>query len=145
MIYIIKSISYGAKKILVRFIALTPFLSLAFLFSSSFMRILLVLTMIEVFNAFTIPAFQSVMARLIPKNYRGRALSALGIGMFYVDVRGIAIGHGVLLFIPGMFSFTVGGILYELNATYPFLFMTVGSLLIAFTAFKLLPNKKRTS
>ena len=135
---------YGAKRMIVCFLALTPILSIAFLVSTSFVQVLLVLSMIEVFNAFTIPAFQSIMARLIPKKYRGRVLSALGIGMFYIDVRGIAIGHGVLLFVPGMFAFTLGGMLFELNATYPFLLTTVGSLVIAFTAFKLLPSKNRT-
>ncbi len=135
---------YGAKKILVGLLALTPILSIAFLYSNSFVQALTVLSCIEIFNAFTIPAFQSMMTGLIPKERRGRVLSALGIGNFLVDTRGVAIGHGALLFAPGMLAFMLGGVLYELDATYPFIFMTMGSIVNAIIAVKLLPNKKES-
>jgi len=135
---------YGAKKILVGLLALSPILSIAFLYSNSFAQALTVLSCIEVFNAFTIPAFQSLMTGLIPKERRGRVLSALGLGNFYVDIRGVAIGHGTLLFAPGMLAFMLGGVLYGLNATYPFIFMTMGSIVNTIIALKLLPSKKES-
>ena len=135
---------YGAKKILVGLLALTPILSIAFLYCNSFVQALTVLSIIEIFNAFTIPAFQSMMTGLIPKERRGRVLSALGIGNFYVDTRGVAIGHGALLFAPGMLAFMLGGVLYGLNVTYPFIFMTAGSMVNAIIALKLLPSKKKS-
>lgn len=135
---------YGAKKILVGLLTLTPILSIAFLYSNSFVQALTVLSFIEIFNAFTIPAFQSMMTGLIPKEKRGRVLAALGIGNFYVDTRGVAIGHGALLFAPGMLAFILGGILYEVNATYPFIFMTFGSVVNAIIALKLLPSEKES-
>jgi len=127
---------YGRRRLLLYPLLFSPTLGIAFLVSTSFYQVLIVFIALEAINAFLIPSFQSLIFDHVPRERRGRILAALGIGMFYIDIRGVAVGHGVLLFIPGMIAFAIGGKLYEINPVMPFLVLTAGLLLNAFMAHK---------
>ena len=126
----------GRRKILLPFLFLIPFYPLIFLyFVRDFVGLALLVFMMAVGNAFLMPGFQSLLADMVPKNRRGRVTSAVGGGNFFIDVRNTGMGGGMLLFIPMAVAQVLGGLLYEVNPTFPFYLMSAGMAVVAIWAF----------
>ncbi|MBM3291611.1 hypothetical protein FJY84_02920 [Candidatus Bathyarchaeota archaeon] len=86
-------------------------------------------------NAFLVLGFQSLLADYTPRERRGGVTSAIGAGMFFVDIRGGAWGGGILLFIPQAIASYIGGNLYTINPTYPFYVMAFGLVITTLWAW----------
>ena len=90
--------------------------------------------MVAIVNAFLLPGFQSLLADFTPRNRRGRVTSAVGSGSFYIDIQGAIWGGGVLLFVPLAIAQIIGGALYEVAPSMPFIVMAVGMIPVAIYA-----------
>jgi MFS family permease len=73
------------------------------------------------------PAFSTLIANMIPRSRRGRLYSLLGergvmfsFGNFW--------GGGFLLFPAAAFGSYVGGHIYEMNTTYPWIILSISAL-----------------
>ncbi|MBE0633883.1 MFS transporter [Candidatus Bathyarchaeota archaeon] len=119
----------GRRRLLIPFMALTPFYPLVFLLVKDFTQLALLVVVLSVGNAFLMPGFQSLLADNTPRERRGRVTSAVGGGNFFIDVRGTGMGGGMLLFIPSALAQLLGGVFYEMEPTLPFYIMAAGMAL----------------
>lgn len=117
---------YGRRRLILIPLAIAPLLTLSFVFSSTFYEVLLLFAALEAGNAFLMPTFQALTADAVPRDKRGRVLSALGSGMFFVDVRGMMWGGGVFPFLSMTAASFIGGLLYTMDESLPFLILTAG-------------------
>ena len=124
----------GRKKLLVPLMALTPLFPIAFLFLHGSYTLVVFVVLVAIVNAFLLPGFQSLLADYTPRNRRGRVTSTVGSGSFYVDIQGNIWGGGVLLFIPLAIAQIIGGALYEVAPSMPFIVMAVGMIPVAIYA-----------
>ena len=125
----------GRRRLLIPFMALTPFYPLVFLLVKDFTQLALLVVVMAVGNAFLMPGFQSLLADNTPRERRGRVTSAVGGGNFFIDVRGTGMGGGMLLFIPSALAQLLGGVFYEMEPTLPFYIMAVGMALTTIWAY----------
>jgi len=126
---------YGRRKLLVPLRWLTPITPLAFLFSKGFWDLFVIVIVMEVANSFFMPGFQSLVADYTPRDRRGRLLSAMGAGMFYIDIRTTRMGGGMLIFIPSTIAFYLGGALFEMTKKLPFMLLSFGMIVASLWAF----------
>lgn len=119
----------GRSKLLKLALILTPIMPIIFLQISDPLGLSLLVIFMALVNAFLMPGFQSLLADYTPRERRGRVTSAVGGGMFFVDIRGSGLGGGMLLFIPSALAQIIGGYLYQLDPKYPFYVMSVGLIL----------------
>lgn len=125
----------GRRRLLIPFMALTPFYPLVFLLVKDFTQLALLVVVMAVGNAFLMPGFQSLLADNTPRERRGRVTSAVGGGNFFIDVRGTGMGGGMLLFIPSALAQLLGGVFYEMEPTLPFYIMAAGMALTTIWAY----------
>jgi MFS family permease len=125
----------GRKKLLVAFMAFTPIFPIAFLFIKDYYVLVILVIAVAVCNSFLLPGFQSLLADYTPRNRRGRVISAVGSGNFFIDIRGTMWGGGMLLFIPLAIGQTLGGLFYEYNPALPFVLMSAGLIPIIIWAY----------
>ncbi len=125
----------GRRRLLIPFMALTPFYPLVFLLVKDFTQLALLVVVMAVGNAFLMPGFQSLLADNTPRERRGRVTSAVGGGNFFIDVRGTGMGGGMLLFIPSALAQLLGGVFYEIEPTLPFYIMAAGMALTTIWAY----------
>ena len=52
-----------------------------------------------------------------------------------MDIRGTGLGGGMLLFIPSSVALSLGGVIYEIGPTIPFMIMSAGMAIVTFWAF----------
>jgi MFS family permease len=118
-----------------RFIVVSLFLSLfsipLFVLARGFTDVLLIRVVVAVANTILIPACTALMADTVPRDIRGRVMSALGRGSFMIGATGGGgggPGMGFVITIPMMIAALSGGFLYGANPAYPWYF--VGASLI---------------
>jgi MFS family permease len=73
-----------------------------------------------------------LLADTVPREMRGRVMSALGQGGIMIGPAGGGTGGpavGYLVIVPLILSFMLGGILYTINPVLPWVFVTVTTLL----------------
>jgi MFS family permease len=100
----------------------------SFVFATSFASALLVRLAVAVAFAIAIPACTALMADTIPRNIRGRVMSALGQGGIMLGAAGGGTGGpamGFVIIIPLMIASLMGGYLYTQNPAYPWFFVLV--------------------
>jgi MFS family permease len=105
----------------------------AFAFATTFMAVLLIRAVLAVAFALTIPACSALMADLVPRQIRGRVMSAIGQGSIMIGPAGGGTGGpamGFLITIPLMLASLAGGYLYTLNPSYPW-FVVMGTTAIS--------------
>ncbi|MEM7134142.1 MAG: MFS transporter [Chloroflexota bacterium] len=105
----------------------------AFAFATTFMAVLIVRMVLAVSFALAIPACSALMADLVPRQIRGRVMSAIGQGSIQIMPAGGGTGGpavGFLITIPLMLSSLAGGYLYTINPNYPW-FVVMGTMLVA--------------
>ena len=96
-----------------------------FVFASGFVTALLIRVAVALAFATAIPASTALMADMVPRDIRGRVMSALGQGGIMIGPAGGGTGGpamGFVITIPLMIASLAGGYLYTLNPAYPWLF-----------------------
>lgn len=135
---------YGRRKLLIPFLAIVPLYPLTFLyFIKDFTGLALMVFLIAIGNAFLMPGFQSLLADAVPRERRGRVTSAIGAGNFFIDIRSMGGGGGMLLFAPMALAQLLGGISYEIDPTLPFKIMSAGMTIVAVWAFFKIKDPER--
>ncbi len=119
----------GRSRLLKIALILTPIMPIIFLQIRDPVGLSMLVVFMALVNAFLMPGFQSLLADYTPRERRGRVTSAVGGGMFFVDIRGSGLGGGMLLFIPSALAQIIGGYLYQIDPRYPFYVMSGGLVL----------------
>jgi MFS family permease len=127
--------SHGRRKLLIPMMVLTPIVPLLFISSKNFTNLVMLVALMAFMNSFLMPGFQSLLADYTPRDHRGRVTSAIGGGRFFMDIRGTGLGGGMLLFIPSSVALSLGGVIYEIGPTIPFMIMSAGMAIVTFWAF----------
>ncbi len=99
-----------------------------FVFSTTFLEVLLIRLALAISTVFFIPASSALLADTVPRGMRGRVTAALGRGTVLIGSASGETGGpgmGYVTTIPVMIASLVGGYLYAFNPTYPWLFVTV--------------------
>lgn len=104
----------------------------AFVFVTGFATALLVRCAVAIAFALAIPSCTALMADIVPRDMRGRVMSALGQGGIMIGPAGGGTGGpavGYVVTIPLILSSMLGGILYSLNPVLPWVFVLCTTLL----------------
>jgi MFS family permease len=122
---------YSRSKILLVAMFLSVFSLPSLILARTFTHVLLIRLGVGLVDSLFFPSSTALMADLVPRELRGRVMSAMGRG-------GIMIGHtgggaggpsmGYLYTIPVMASSIVGGVLYSMNVSYPWICLLGASL-----------------
>ena len=105
----------------------------AFAFATTFTAVLLIRVILAISFALAIPACSALMADMVPRQIRGRVMSAIGQGSIQIMPAGGGTGGpavGFLITIPLMLSSLAGGYIYTLNPNYPW-FVVMGTMMVA--------------
>ena len=128
------------RNILITGLACTVIPVYFFIYSRSFWDVLALTIVISAANAFLRPACQAMVAESVPRERRGRIMSAIGRGVIMVTGPGVSgtgggPGMGFVLSIPIIIGTLVGGYIYSANPYYAWYLLT-GALLLS-TAFSI--------
>ena len=105
-----------------------------FIYARTFWQVLALTLVISAANAFMMPACQTIVAESVPREMRGRIMSAIGRGVIMVtgpDVGGGGGGPGMgfVLTVPIIVGSLVGGYIYSASPTFSWVLLT-GALVI---------------
>lgn len=117
-----------------------------FVWVQGFWPVLLIRAMMAISNAFFMPACTALVADSIPREMRGRAMSALGRGvvMFGASSGGTGgPGLGFLIIGPMIIASLFGGYLYALNPAIPWYASTVATLLALWASRRYVRDPQR--
>jgi len=104
----------------------------AIIFATGFKSVLLVRLGAAIAGALFVPSSSALMADYTPKEIRGKVMSAIGRGTLLVGAAGGGTGGpglGYLFIIPVMLSSLLGGFLYSLNSSYPWIIVALASMI----------------
>jgi MFS family permease len=99
-----------------------------FVLATNFTQALLIRAAVAVVTAFFIPACSALMADIVPRDIRGRVMSAIGRGTVMIGAASGGTGGpgmGFLITIPVIVASSLGGYLYTFDPTYPWIFVAV--------------------
>jgi MFS family permease len=124
---------FGKRNMIIAGLAMSLFPVFFFVYSSTFMEVLVIFVIISIINSFLIPACSALVADIVPRQWRGRVMSLMGRGVLHVWSGGYpwggAAGMGFLLSIPMMIGSFIGGYIYGSNPTYPWLLLSASIVL----------------
>ena len=124
---------YGRTRCMLASLSLSLVSIPLFVFSVSFVAVLLVRASIAVSSAFSMLACSALMADTTPRAIRGRAMAAIGRGTVMVGAASGGTGGpglGFLATIPLMIASFSAGYLYDYDPTYPW-FFAFGAVLVS--------------
>jgi MFS family permease len=115
---------YGRSKSLMTaiIISLVSFPSLTL--ASSFAHVLLIRLCVAIAVSLYVPASAALMADYVPREMRGRIMSAVGRGSTLIGSTGGGVGGpgmGYFFVLPVMVGSILGGLLYSINPVYPWI------------------------
>jgi len=123
----------GPRRLILLSMGLAPIVIFLYLFSGGLYGVAAILCVMSLINGMLMPAFSTIIANLIPRSRRGRLYSLLGergvmfsYGNFW--------GGGFLLFPAAAVGSFIGGYIYEMNNSWPWVILsaaTVVNLLLA--------------
>jgi len=122
---------YSKSKTLLVAMLLSVFSLPSLIFARTFNQVLLIRLGVGLVGALSFPSGTALMADLVPRELRGRVMSAIGRGGVLVGATGGGTGGpgmGYLFTIPVMAASLVGGILYSMNVSYPWICLLATSL-----------------
>jgi MFS family permease len=128
---------WGRTRTLVAALTITLVAVPLFVVLKSLAAVLLLRMVIAAASGLALPACMALMADLTPRRQRGEMMSAIGQGGIMLHPAGGGVGGPALgyLFIPPvMVASLLGGVLYEMNPVYPWVFAsaaTLASILLA--------------
>jgi MFS family permease len=118
----------GKRNILITGLSILLFPVVLFAYCSTFLEVLAVFVIISIANSFLLPACSAFVADIVPRQWRGRVMGLMGRGALHVWSSGYAWGGslstGFLLSIPAMIGSFVGGYIYSLNPSYPWILLS---------------------
>ncbi len=122
------------RKILIAGLAATVIPVWFFIYARTFWEVLALTLVISAANAFLLPACQTMVAESVPREMRGRIMSAIGRGVIMVTGPGVGgggggPGMGFVLTVPIIVGSLVGGYIYSVSPTFSWLLLT-GALAI---------------
>jgi MFS family permease len=119
---------WGPRRMILIAMAMAPPAIFLYLYSGGFYGVLAILCVMTVINGMMMPAFSTLIANMIPRGRRGRLYSLLGergvmfsFGNFW--------GGGFLLFPAAAVGSYIGGYVYEMNPTYPWIILSASTLI----------------
>jgi MFS family permease len=121
------------RKIIIAGLTCTVIPVYFFIYSRTFWHVLALTMVISAANAFLMPTCQTMVAMSVPRELRGRIMSAIGRGVIMVTGPGVGgggPGMGFLLTIPIIIGSLVGGFIYSANPLYSW-FLLTGALVIS--------------
>jgi MFS family permease len=92
--------------------------------AQTFLHVLVIRLGVGVAGALFLPSSTALMADYIPRDMRGRVMAAIGRGSVLIGATGGGTGGpgmGYLFTIPVMVVSVLGGLLYAINPTYPWI------------------------
>ncbi len=101
------------------------------MFATDFTSVLLIRLGAAIAGALFIPASSALISDYTPREMRGSVMAAVGRGTALIGATGGGTGGpglGYLFVIPVMISSLVGGVLYEMNPSYPWYFVAVATI-----------------
>jgi MFS family permease len=118
---------FGPRRMILTAMVMAPPIIFLYLYAGGFMGVAAILCAMSVINGMMMPAFSTIIANMIPRNRRGRLYSLLGergimfsFGNFW--------GGGFLLFPAAAAGSYIGGQVYEMNNSYPWMILSVATL-----------------
>jgi MFS family permease len=118
---------WGPRRMILVAMAMAPPAIFLYLYSGGFYGVLAILCVMTIINGMMMPAFSTLIANIIPRSRRGRLYSLLGergvmfsFGNFW--------GGGFLLFPAAALGSYIGGHVYELNPSYPWIILSASAL-----------------
>ena len=120
---------FGRKRLILANLALAPVTNLSFIFCRNFSQTLLFRVVLTLQGAFIMPATTALMADIIPRKDRGRAIAALGWQPIVVTLG--AVPSGFFRFLPFFAGSALSGYIYDLNPAhaYPWMLLAMGYVL----------------
>jgi MFS family permease len=116
---------YGRTRTLTAALTLSMFSIPLFIYSKGFYETLAIRSLIAITNALFIPACTALIADTVPRDIRGRVMAAMGRGDLQIGAPGEASGGpgiGFLVTLPLIMASIIGGFIYAINHTYPWIF-----------------------
>ncbi len=113
------------KAVILAYFLFTP-ASVFFIFSRSFIHLLLVFVMFAVGNCLIYPAYSALMADMVPREKRGRIMGTIGT-------------LNVMATVPAS---VLAGLLYGFDPAYPFVFTVVLGIVVSLIVFLLVEEPK---
>jgi len=115
---------YGSKGVMLVNLFLAPWINLSFIFCESFAHVAVFRVLLAIQNAFTMPAATALVADIVPRESRGRAVAAVGWQPIVLSLG--AISTGFFRFPPYFLGSALSGYVYSLDARYPWLLLAGG-------------------
>jgi MFS family permease len=115
---------YGRSRTLSVAMVLSVFTLPSLILAKTFNHVLLIRLGAGLAGALFFPSSAALMADLVPRELRGRVMSAIGRGSVLIGATGGGTGGpgmGYLFTIPVMVASIVGGVLYSMNVSYPWI------------------------
>lgn len=131
---------WGRTRALVLALLIWSLANPLFIFLHGFWPLLLLRSLLSVAFVVAIPASTALMADLVPRSVRGQMMAALGQGGVLLGMVGSPGGPavGYLIIPPLMIASLLGGFLYTLNPSYPWIAAAVtGGVCILLAAFSI--------
>ncbi len=117
----------GPRRLILLSMGLAPIVIFLYLFSGGFYGVAAILCVMSLINGMLMPAFSTIIANLIPRSRRGRLYSLLGergvmfsYGNFW--------GGGFLLFPAAAVGSFIGGYIYEMNNSWPWIILSAATV-----------------
>ena len=123
---------YGRTKFILASLLLSLVSIPLFVFTDTFIEVLLIRSAIAVASAFFIPACSALMADTVPRDIRGRVMAAIGRGTVMLGAASGGTGGpgvGFVITIPLMIASVAGGYLYAYNPAYPWFFILIVTMI----------------
>jgi len=118
---------FGRKKIMLLNLLLAPVMNLSFIYCQNFPQMLLFRISLTIQNAFMMPAAAALMADIVPRKDRGRAIAAIGWQPIVITLG--AVSAGFFRFPPFFVGSVLSGYVYELDPRYPWFLLAGGFFL----------------
>jgi MFS family permease len=122
---------YGRTKFLMGGLGLLLVSIALFIFSKSFLDVLIIRSAVAIVNVFFSPATSALMADTVPREIRGKVMAAFGRGSMMVAGTGGGIGGpgmGFFITLPAMLASILGGMIYDINPKYTWYVMIAAIL-----------------
>ena len=137
---------YDKRRLVALALALSAVPALAFPFCGGFFGAVLIFVPIAAANAFLMPAAGALMADMVPSERRGMVMATLGRGMLFTNIRGGGgggPGMGFILTLPVIIGSVLGGYIYGISPTSPWLLLGAALAVNAIIAAFLLRRLKK--
>lgn len=114
---------YGSKKVMLANLLIAPVINGSFILCQNFYQILAFRMVLAVQNAFMMPAATAIIADIVPRKHRGRAIAAIGWQPVIISIG--AVSTGFLRFPPYFTGSLLSGYIYDMDVRYPWFLLSV--------------------